>query len=85
MKATIDKAGRLVIPAQIRDQLGLAPGSEVEISVDDLSIRLVRRAPSPELVRKGDRWVVRPTAAAQDLPAVDLVEMIDEERNRWPL
>jgi AbrB family looped-hinge helix DNA binding protein len=85
MRATIDKAGRLVIPAQIREQVGLVPGSEVEVFVDDLSIRLVRRTPAPELVREGNRWVVRPTVTEQDLPEVDLAGIIDEERNRWPL
>lgn len=31
MKTTIDRAGRLVVPKQLRDRLGLAAGTEVEI------------------------------------------------------
>ncbi len=31
MKTTIDRFGRLVVPKDIRDRLGLKPGAEVEI------------------------------------------------------
>lgn len=39
MKATIDKAGRLVIPKSLRDRLGLRPG-EVEVTADGTGIRV---------------------------------------------
>ncbi len=32
MKATIDSVGRILIPKQLREALGLTPGSEVDIS-----------------------------------------------------
>ncbi|OGW17714.1 MAG: hypothetical protein A2072_07655 [Nitrospirae bacterium GWC1_57_7] len=31
MKTTLDKFGRLVVPKDIRDRLGLRPGDEIEI------------------------------------------------------
>ena len=31
MSVTIDKAGRLVVPKEIRDRMGLHPGDELEI------------------------------------------------------
>lgn len=40
MKATIDKAGRLVIPKQLRNQLGLTPGP-VEVDVQGAGLRVV--------------------------------------------
>lgn len=40
MKTTIDKAGRLVIPRPLRDQIGLARGGEVEIELDGAAIRI---------------------------------------------
>lgn len=84
MKTTIDKAGRVVIPAVIRDQAGLQPGTELEVLVDDFSIRLVRAVPGPKLVRKGGRLVARPTSRPKGEP-VDVARLVEEERNRWPL
>lgn len=84
MKTTIDKAGRVVIPAEIREKARLTPGTALEVVVDDVSVRLLRTVPGPKLVRVGKRLIARPTAPTRDLPAVDLVQLIDEERNRWP-
>jgi len=84
MKTTIDKAGRVVIPAAVRAQVGLAPGAELEVVVDDGSIRLTRAVPRPKLVRIGNRLIARPTAHPKRLPAVDVAKLIEEERNRWP-
>lgn len=85
MKTTIDKAGRVVIPASLRERLGLRPGTELDVVVDDLSIRLVRLVPGPKLVRVGNRWVARPTVDPHDLPPIDLARLVDDERDRWPL
>jgi AbrB family looped-hinge helix DNA binding protein len=84
MKTTIDKAGRVVIPAGIRERAGLMPGTELEISIDEFGIRLERVAPPPRLVRVGRRLVARPTASGDSRPTVDVAAIIEEERNRWP-
>jgi AbrB family looped-hinge helix DNA binding protein len=39
MRATIDQAGRLVIPKALRDIVGLVPG-EVEVSADGAGLRI---------------------------------------------
>ena len=51
----------MVIRAAIRNKVGLRPGSELEVLVDDGSIRLVRAVSKPKLVRVGKRLVARPT------------------------
>jgi AbrB family looped-hinge helix DNA binding protein len=83
MKTTIDKAGRVVIPAPARAHAGFRPGTELEVLVEDFSVRLVRRAPGPKLVRVSGRLVARPAGGSQP-PRVDVARLVEEERNRWP-
>lgn len=86
VRTTIDKAGRIVIPLELRDRLALKPGTELELSVgDDLSLRIVRHVPPPELVRVDGRLVVRPTVADDERPELDAAQLLDEERDRWPV
>jgi AbrB family looped-hinge helix DNA binding protein len=84
MRSTIDKAGRVVIPASIRDRAGLRPGTALEVTVDDTGVRIERVAPGPKLVRIGKRLVARPTASGDARPDVDIAALIEDERNRWP-
>lgn len=85
MKCRIDKAGRVVIPAPLREEAGFRPGMELEVAVEDHSIRLYRSVSAPELVRLRGRLVVRPTAPREEWTQVDVRELIEGERDRWPL
>lgn len=84
MRTTIDKAGRVVIPAPVRERAGLTPGTELEITTDDTGIRLERVAPGPRLVKVGRRLVARPTVTATERLNIDIAAIVEEERNRWP-
>jgi AbrB family looped-hinge helix DNA binding protein len=84
MRTTIDKAGRVVIPAVIRERAGLVAGSELEVTEDDRGIRLERVASGPRLVKVGRRLVARPTVGAEQRPSIDIAGVIEDERNRWP-
>jgi len=84
MRTTIDKAGRVVIPASIRDRAGLAAGTTLEITVDEFGVRLEPVAPGPRLVRVGRRLVARPTGDVHTRPALDVGALVEDERNRWP-
>jgi AbrB family looped-hinge helix DNA binding protein len=84
MRSTIDKAGRVVIPASIRERAALTPGTELEVTLDETGVRLERVAPGPRLVRVGRRLVARPTVSFDARPAVDVAALVEEERNRWP-
>lgn len=84
MRTTIDKAGRVVIPAAVRERVGLKPGAELDVVEDDFSVRLVPRVPRPQVVRVGRRLVVRPTAPAEERRPVDPAAVVEEERDRCP-
>jgi AbrB family looped-hinge helix DNA binding protein len=84
MKTTIDRAGRVVIPAAIREKAGFTAGTELEVTIDEVSVRLIRRVPGPKLVRVGKRLVARPTVPPAKVPRLSLAELVAQERDRWP-
>lgn len=84
MRATIDRAGRVVIPAALRERAGLVAGAELEMTFEETGIRLERVAPGPKLVKIGKRLVARPSAPSKARPNVDVAALIEEERSRWP-
>lgn len=84
MRTTIDKAGRVVIPAAIRERMGLSGGAELQVTVDEFAIRLERVAPGPRLIKVGRRTVARPTAPGETRTSLDIAALVEEERNRWP-
>jgi AbrB family looped-hinge helix DNA binding protein len=63
MRATIDKAGRLVIPKQLRDAVGLRPG-EVEVSAYGAGLRVEPVAGGESLEERDGRLVI-PAAGLQ--------------------
>lgn len=44
MEATIDSGGRLLLPKSLREALGLAPGSKVDISAYGNGLQITRVA-----------------------------------------
>lgn len=50
MKATIDKAGRVVIPKAIRERAGLRPGMELTVRVENGVVELEPEGPEAGIV-----------------------------------
>jgi AbrB family looped-hinge helix DNA binding protein len=75
MKSTIDKAGRVIIPAAIRSRLGLIPGP-VDIVVDGADVRIMAIAPN-KLAQRDGRIVIAvdgPVLSADDIRELRLVD-----------
>lgn len=62
---TVDSKGRIVIPAEVRDRLGLRPGSEVAVSAEDDRV-IVEPEDSPEQVMDDLERLIEAAAANRD-------------------
>jgi AbrB family looped-hinge helix DNA binding protein len=82
MATTIDAGGRVVIPKAIRDSLGLAPGSEVDVELDDVSgtVVVVPHRPAKHLERRGDVLVIVPDGPVPPLTAEQVRSVLDAAR-----
>jgi AbrB family looped-hinge helix DNA binding protein len=69
----IAEGGRIVIPAHLRQALGVAPGDEVVLKVDDDGIRLISRKLALARLRKMVAEVVPPGESLVD-------ELLSERR-----
>ena len=75
-KVTIDKAGRLVLPKPLRDELRLAPGDILDLMRDGDKIIISPARPQSTLQKEHGVWVYRsgqPTEAS-------LPEIINQDR-----
>jgi AbrB family looped-hinge helix DNA binding protein len=78
MRTTIDSAGRLVIPRQIREEAGIKPGMALDIRLHDGRIE-IEPAPLPvKLVRRGPLVVAVPQTAVPSLHP----EIVERTRRR---
>ena len=69
MKTTIDAAGRLVIPKEIRQEAGLKPGMPLEIRWREGRIEIEPEPLPASLVRKGRLLVAVPQKDVSPLTA----------------
>jgi antitoxin PrlF len=85
MMATIDRSGRVVIPAEVRKRLGLTPGTELNLVIEGRALRLIRAVAGPDLSERRGRLVASPRAAEANRTEIDVAKIIEEERERWPV
>jgi AbrB family looped-hinge helix DNA binding protein len=74
MKATIDSAGRIVIPKPLRQVLGLRAGQALEIQAGDGRLE-IEIAPTPVQLKKRGKGVVAVPSA--ELPALTAEQVRD--------
>jgi AbrB family looped-hinge helix DNA binding protein len=76
MRATIDKAGRVVIPKPLRDQVGLTPG-EVELVADGTGVR-IEPVTGTEVIERHGRLIIPETGSQITQAAVDALRRADQ-------
>ncbi len=75
MMVSIDRAGRIVIPKEVRERLSLGPDAEVELTVDGDEIRLTPFRVRGRIIVEVDGWPV--------IERVDGVTTTDADVQRW--
>jgi AbrB family looped-hinge helix DNA binding protein len=78
MRTTIDAAGRLVVPKPLRDELGFAPGAELELVANDG--RLEVTVPSRVRVEDGAHGPRFTADAAEPLSAAGVRALMERGR-----
>lgn len=81
MKTTIDRAGRVVIPKELRRAAGLQPGTVLDIRLQDGRIE-IEAAPAPiKLVRQG-MFLVAVSDTPREALTADEVEAVRDSLQR---
>lgn len=81
LTASIDKAGRIVIPKALRDQLGLEPGTELRLDPQEDSFSVTPIHPEPRMKRVDGFWILSGGGPA-DFDIVEDIRRMREERDR---
>ena len=81
MTVVIDKVGRLVVPKEFREQLGIGPDTELEIVVDGFEIR-VRKIEEKSTLKKKGKFTVVATDWIGESDPVKLIQKARKERDR---
>lgn len=72
MRTTIDAAGRIVVPKQARDELGLAPGTELDLRVVERRIEIEVPA-TPMRLEEHEHGVVAVTDRVMPVLTTEMV------------
>jgi AbrB family looped-hinge helix DNA binding protein len=78
MRTTIDAAGRLVVPKPLREELGFAPGTELEAEAVDGRLEVV--VPSRVRVEEGPHGVRFVADSEEKLSAAQVRELMERGR-----
>lgn len=76
MEATVDQVGRIVLPKRLRDQLGLVPGSSVDISLYGDGLHIAPGGRTAQLERRSGKLVAVATTPVTDEDVLGLIDSI---------
>ena len=77
-KLTLDKAGRLVLPKPLREQMQLSAGTVLEMEREGECITLRPIRPKATLRKKQGVWVYQGEPSDDSIP-----DLIDREREKY--
>ncbi len=74
MEAVVDAMGRVVIPKALRDALGLAPGTRIDISRYGDGVQITPGGRTARVVREGDLLVATSSTQIDDDVVFGLID-----------
>jgi AbrB family looped-hinge helix DNA binding protein len=80
MKATIDAAGRIVVPKALRQALGLKPGQPLEIRAGEGRLEIEVASTPMKLKKRGKGLVAVPERKLPELTAEQVRETLERVR-----
>jgi AbrB family looped-hinge helix DNA binding protein len=80
-RLTLDKAGRIVIPKLLRDELHLGPGDALELDFEGEAITLRPVRGTTPLTKERGVWVFRTGQPLSTATTDDMLHRIRDERD----
>lgn len=79
---TMDKAGRVVLPKALREELNLSAGDSLEWHSDGSRVTLEPVRVASKMVKKNGFWVLRGGDPVTNEDVIDWIRQDREERDR---
>ena len=79
---TVDRAGRVVLPKNLRDELNLSPGDTLDVTVQGDEVKLRPRRSSSPLQKKQGVWVFSTGKPMTSDESAEALHDLREQRNR---
>lgn len=80
MRATIDQGGRVVVPKDVRERLGLVAGAEVELQEVDGRLEIAPVATPMRLEERDGQWVAHADMELPTLTNSEVRRIIESQR-----
>jgi AbrB family looped-hinge helix DNA binding protein len=80
MRATIDRAGRIVVPKVLREELGLTPGTELDLEAVEGRLVLAPQTPAVRLEEGPHGLRLVPEVVAEPLGSDEVRALIERQR-----
>ena len=81
-KVTLDRAGRVVLPKRLRDELQLSPGDILDLTVEGDEVTLRPRRSSTPMRKKDGIWVFSTGKPMASDETTEALRQLRAERDR---
>jgi len=80
LQTTIDSAGRLVLPKEVREEAGILPGMTLRITVQEGKVEIEPLPLEVRIVQQGPLWIAVPAEAGPALSGATVDQVLRKVR-----